>query len=330
MKTVSVYLVSILCSLPLGLLAQYAPQAGVAGSDAIPAGSPLFVGWATQCTVSRGWMDIADHSLGPVFSGDSSLALGAQDNFVVSLGDSGTATLSFAAPIVNGPGPDFAVFENGFIDPSDPEQAFLELAFVEVSSDGINFTRFTAVSLTQSDTQIAGAGVYMNARKLNNFAGKYASGFGVPFDLQELEGSPGLDVNHITQVRIVDAVGSVQETYAMYDASGHKINDPYPTPFPTGGFDLDAVGVIHQGTASLNGLQALGRVRVYPNPVVDVLQVEAEEDLTVRISELSGRTVRRASSLHHHISMSDLVPGIYLLQLTNKEGHTCSVRILKR
>jgi len=47
---------------------------------------------------------------------------------------------------------DFAVFENSFND------SFLELAFVEVSSDGINFVRFPATSNTQTDVQITGFG----------------------------------------------------------------------------------------------------------------------------------------------------------------------------
>ena len=56
--------------------AQYAPQAGISGSTAISASSSLFVGWATQCTVQRGYMDIAQPSLGYVSAGDSSLAIG--------------------------------------------------------------------------------------------------------------------------------------------------------------------------------------------------------------------------------------------------------------
>ena len=54
------------------------------------------------------------------------------------LGDDGSLVLTFPAPIADGAGPDFAVFENAF------STEFLELAFVEVSSDGTNFTRFPA------------------------------------------------------------------------------------------------------------------------------------------------------------------------------------------
>jgi hypothetical protein len=37
----------------------------------------------------------------------------------------------------------------------------------------------------------------------------------------------------------------MNDSFATKDVNGHKINDPWPTPFPSSGFDLDAVGVIH-------------------------------------------------------------------------------------
>ena len=60
----------------------------------------------------------------------------AGDGRVVSLGDGGVAILTFDTPLSDGPGPDFAVFENAFLE------TFLELAFVEVSSDDVNYFRF--------------------------------------------------------------------------------------------------------------------------------------------------------------------------------------------
>ena len=56
---------------------------------------------------------------------------------VVCLGRGGVITLTFDAPIRDGAGWDFAVFENSFSD------TFIELAYVEVSSNGTNFTRFS-------------------------------------------------------------------------------------------------------------------------------------------------------------------------------------------
>ena len=138
--------------------------------------------------------------------GDENSAIGqAGQNGVVSLGDGGTATLTFPNSIYNGPGFDFAVFENGFA--TSDSMAFLEFAFVEVSSDGVNFIRFHSTSLIQDSIQIPMTGI--NCSLVNNLAGKYTYGFGTPFDLEELMNEPALDVNHITHIRLIDVVGSI-------------------------------------------------------------------------------------------------------------------------
>lgn len=241
--------------------AQFAPPAGIAGTTAIHKDSSVFVSWATGCTVNRGWQDISNMAAGLATIGDSSNALGMADGIsVVSLGDGGSATLTFDNPVTNGPGWDFAVFENSFL------QTFLELAFVEVSSDGVNFFRFPSVSLTQDTVQVNSFGS-VDATKINNLAGKYVALYGTPFDLDEMINIPGLDVMHITHIRVIDVVGSVDETFATYDSQGHKVNDPWPTPFPSSGFDLDALGVIHQSTTSFHEQSNFRNFQVYPNPI---------------------------------------------------------------
>lgn len=223
----------------------YAPAADVIGSTAIPYNASSIAGWATGFQdLVRGPVDISDPSQGYASHGSGTDALGQADAQndslpVVSLGDGGRITLTFAAPIRNGTGADFAVFENGFDD------KYLELAFVEVSSDGTHFFRFPSVSLTQTTTQVGPFDLVLDATDLNNLAGKYRRGFGTPFDLAELAGTSGLDINAVTQVRIVDVVGSIDPLYGTRDSKDNLINDPWRTNFQTGGFDLDAVGVLN-------------------------------------------------------------------------------------
>ncbi len=216
---------------------------GTEGCDAIKADSSAFVAWATGITVVRGPRDISNPNSQPATTGADSNALGmptlSNTSDVVCLGDGGMATLTFARPIRNGEGPDFAVFENSFGD------SFLELAFVEVSSDGERFVRFPATSLTPTDVQTDTYGS-TDPTMINNLAGKYRIGYGTPFDLEELRDSTGVDIDSIVYVRVIDVVGSVDSQYATYDAFGHMVNDPWPTPFPAGGFDLTGVGVIHE------------------------------------------------------------------------------------
>jgi hypothetical protein len=211
---------------------QYAPAAGNDGSTAIFYDDPAFVGWATGVAsykagsgVEKQWQDTSK-CLGEA---------GTDIYDITCLGNGGTVTLSFDGAITNGEGWDFAVFENGFGD------GFLELAYVEVSSDGVNFVRFPCHSGTKSPV-----GAYtttMDPTNIDGLAGKYKVGYGTPFDLSDLEGLPGankVDLNHITQVRIVDIIGDG----SAKESDSNPIYDPYPC-VGSGGFDLDAVGVLH-------------------------------------------------------------------------------------
>ncbi len=319
MKIRDVKLFIVLISLlPISVKAQFPPAAGQPGSMAIHKDSSVFVGWATHCTVAQGWQNIADTSLGKAAVGDSSMATGvAGANGVVSTGDGGSAILSFDYPIVNGPSWDFAVFENSFSD------TFLELAFVEVSSDGDNFFRFPATSLTDTMVQVGAFDETMDATKINNLAGKYRAMYGTPFDLQELEDTPGLDINNITHIKVIDVVGSLNMGYATYDSFNHKINDPWPTPFPASGFDLDAVGVIHQQPATINESDVKSDISVYPVPADNYIHVDAGKPLAglkISLINVDGKTLKTSCVEDGRaiIDLSDVPAGLYLLNVLDR------------
>lgn len=271
----------------LPTLAQFAPAAGKPGSTAIRHDSSCFIGWATGCEVVRGYRDISLPDSGIADAGTPQSTLGpAIQNGILSLGDGGIATLTFDAPITNGPGWDFAVFENSFLD------TFLELAFVEVSSDGKRFVRFPAVSLSNTVKQ-TGAFDYTNPEKIHNLAGKYRLGFGTPFDLNELKDSTNIDVTRITHIRIIDVVGSIQNPFARKDSKGNTINDPWPTRFSSGGFDLDAVGVIHAKLSTpKNNHTTKPSIKIGPNPIYNKqINVYLEEHATATLYSLSGAKI---------------------------------------
>jgi len=227
----------------------YAPPAGQPGSTAVHKDSSAIISWATGIEIYQGWVNIADTSVkyngsNKATFGYPAMALGnAQGGStdVVSLGDAGIAVLTFDRPIINGPGPDFAIFENGLSD------TFLELAFVEVSSDGNRFVRFPSVSLTPADIQVGGFGS-LDATNIHNLAGKYRQGYGTPFDLDDVKDSTGVDTDNIRFVRVIDVTGNIDDIYATFDSRGNKVNDPWPTPFHSCGFDLDAVSILHGGS----------------------------------------------------------------------------------
>ncbi|MFW6146431.1 MAG: dockerin type I domain-containing protein [Planctomycetota bacterium] len=241
---------------------QWYPNPGQVLNDA-------FVGWATEViaylpgpAVDIGWDD-------PTF------ALGPATGFeydVVSLGDltaadiaahladpdgagvphPGSITLAFDVTIADGPGPDLAAFENGFSRTGAPS-FFAELAYVEVSTDGVVFARFPSRSLAPRPDGDTWGYIPIDVTDVYNLAGKHANAhgncWGTPFDLADLADDPAVadgrvDLQAIHVVRIVDIPGSGD----FVDATGAPIYDGWPT-FGSGGFDLDAVGVLN--TASV-------------------------------------------------------------------------------
>jgi hypothetical protein len=218
--------------------------------------NPLFAGWASAVAsyepapgVAAGWND-PSKALGPVIG----------DNFdIVSLGDTnggtpGRITLSFSSGIGNAAGPDFAVFENSL---GTDRSVFAELAYVEVSSDGEHFARFSSASLTPTAVGPYGS---IDPTDVHNLAGKhinaYGESWGTPFDLTDLASDPlvqsgQVNLNGIKQVRLIDIPGDG----TWRDSSNRPIYDAWLT-FGSGGFDLEAIGVTHAwlgGDADLNG-----------------------------------------------------------------------------
>ncbi len=311
----------------------YAPQATISGSTAIHKTDPSIKGWAADCIVSRGWMDIDTPSKGKVVQGMDAGGIGVANNDIVSLGDSGVAVLTFNNIIYNGIGPDFVVFENGFANGANPEEAFLELAFVEVSSDGVNYTRFPASCISDT-TQIPMAGQYTNTRKINNLAGKYIGGYGTPFDLQELAGIPGLDIDNITHVRLVDVVGSVG-AHAQRDKDGVKINDPYPTPIPSGGFDLDAVGAMYlKWPSSTPNMVHSANISMYPNPATDQLVLtfkqEPKGELYLTITDIVGNVVLSSKAYtNKSVNIANIEKGNYFVVITDTNGNKWVEKLCK-
>lgn len=307
----------------------YAPAANQIGTTAISKDSNIIVSWATGIELKRGFLDISDTIF--LLNGSNKVSYGlpeaalyqAEGNSadIVSLGDGGIATLTFEAPIKNEVGPDFAVFENSFLS------NFLELAFVEVSSDGIHFVRFPAHSEVSFVTQIGGF-EFIDCRYLNNFAGKYEQGFGTPFDLSDLPQDSFLNLDYITHVRLIDVVGSIDSQFASYDSFGNAVNDPFPTAFESGGFDLDGVGVIHQGVLGIE--ENFQNFSIYPNPAKSEISIATPEYSEIQILDLSGKICDSFSvDSFKKIDIQNIEKGVYLVIVSSKSGRSSTKLILE-
>lgn len=136
---------------------------------------------------------------------------------VVSLGDGGSITAAFGDNgIIDGPGPDFVVFENPFNIGNDPQNPYAELATVEVSPDGMVWTAFPCTASSYPYGACAGwHPVYANPDLNAIDPTDAAAAGGDPFDLADI------GVSSARYVRVTD-----------------RTNDGFV-------FDLDAISIVN-------------------------------------------------------------------------------------
>ncbi len=309
--------IGMACFFSISCGAQFAPAAGQPGSTALRADSSCFINWAKRCSIQRGYKQINLPDSGFASVGMAAAAEGpAATNGVVSLGDGGIATLTFNPPITDGNGFDFAVFENTFLD------TFLELAFVEVSTDSLSWARFPAKSLTQTKTQ-TGAFGFTQPTRIHQLAGKYRHPYGTPFDLKDLAMMSNIRIEEIHYVRIIDVIGSIDSTLGSKDSEGRMINDPWPTLFASSGFDLDAVGVINQlpsaSSLPINKKSILGF-----NPIDETLVSNCADPLHLEIFNSQGQRVIQYTLEPHTALPLHLLPGMYSVR---SEHHSIKIII---
>ncbi|WP_437927800.1 hypothetical protein WMF37_00770 [Sorangium sp. So ce291] len=135
---------------------------------------------------------------------------------VVSLGNGGTVTFGFSGNLIlDGPGPDFIVFENAF--ETSPTTVFAELATVEVSQNGVDWIAFPCTATAAPYGSCAGWHPVLANSKTNSIDSTDPGvAGGDAFDLADL------DLSFARYVRITDRP----------DLTG-----------ATGVFDLDAVAI---------------------------------------------------------------------------------------
>lgn len=298
------------------------PAPGNAGTNAIPKDSSCFVAWATGGTIQRGYIQISDTNqtasgTNRASYGDLTRAFGQATNDVtdvVSLGDSGIATLTFDYVIYDGPGYDFAIFENGF------SNNYMEFAHVEVSSDGVHFFRFPSISEVPLTPQQSNSS-FSDCRMVNNLAGKYRVGFGTPFDLADLTDNPDLDKNNIRYIKLIDVIGDVSGVHSTYDSEGTIINDPFPTPFESGGFDLEAIGVINGTLPLAVSENEINSLLCYPNPTTELLYINTLKTVSFELFSTTGVLLAKGTiSSSQPFDCRFLASGNYLFRVSGMQN----------
>ncbi len=100
----------------------------------------------------------------------------------------------------------------------------------------------------------------------------------------------------------------------------------------TGSWNLNNMEITLVQTGLDDALTTGGSVQVYPNPTADKVFFAnlPEGNYTVRIANLDGKIVRQfnAQSLQYGISLHELLPGMYCIQLMS-DTYSSSYRIVK-
>jgi hypothetical protein len=121
--------------------------------------------------------------------------------------------------------------------------------------------------------------------------------------------------------------------YATRDNAGRIINDPFPTPYPSSGFDIDAVGIIHAlGYTSIEDVTS-NAIKVFPT----LLQEEKKIQLTgiqtvndIRILDMQGRLVPYTREGETIILEDSIEDGIYFLQIEkNNNRYTYKITVME-
>lgn len=233
-------------------------------------------------------------------------------NQIVGIGLGGEITLSFDRTIVDGPGPDFTVFENAFnYRLGTVERIYAEPAEVSVSGDGVTYVPFPFDSLT-----LDGCAGTKPTFGDHDPGDPLASG-GNSFDLADI----GVDSIRFIRLRDVTAIILSNPT--------HPFRDP-----TLNGFDLDAVVAVNSVAAAPG--RAPDRSPSTPSiTLLDddvVIDATAASSIDVRLFSIDGRELwwRRLDTGRHTISLSSMTAahGVYLMSVM-VDGEANTKRIVR-
>ena len=106
------------------------------------------------------------------------------------------------------------------------------------------------------------------------------------------------------------------------------VNDPWPTAFASGGFDLSAVGVVNSSQNNIDNNNFSDNITIWPNPVsaggiinVNTSNNAGISNINFKIIDLQGNTVINKNVNHTVISIpQNIKAGLYFIFITNSEG----------
>jgi len=108
----------------------------------------------------------------------------------------------------------------------------------------------------------------------------------------------------------------------LANSSGSAQNDK--TCVGNGGYDI--WGLTLNSTLEVKEIQTSPSIKLYPNPTSNYITIEnnnPEQFLSIDLLDYSGKHIKSFDSNNTSINLSDLNPGIYLLQISTPQGNYC-------
>ena len=198
--------------------------------------------------------------------------------------------------IVNGPGVDFIIFENVFVNSANTK-TFVEPAIVSVSQDGVNFIEFK-----------------FDMSTFEGLAGiNWTNGGNNPFDYS-VSGGDGFDLSDV----MLDTIKYIKIKDTSDIASKIDKTHPYYSPVSVlSGFDLDAVAILYAqnkngGIVIANNIQHKNPVNIRENK--DSFLCNAVEKFDILVFDIYGNKILEKNNINNLcINKNSISNAIYFL-----------------
>jgi hypothetical protein len=109
--------------------------------------------------------------------------------------------------------------------------------------------------------------------------------------------------------------GAVNSTYTVLSNGNYRV----VVSLDNGCSDTSAIQFVGDITGIADPSLVAGMIRIYPNPVMDVLHVSSPAAVDVKVTNMEGRYLRSIKNARS-IPVADLSQGIYLVHISDKNG----------
>lgn len=158
--------------------------------------------------------------------------------------------------------------------------------------------------------------VYSSTKLISNFIGS------VVFNYDEN------DLNGLNENDLVLEVKSSDNTWSSYTGSVDTSNNTITYNFDSN-ISFNSITASQSGsTLTIENLNLLDGIYIYPNPTADRIYISSNEFLTAEIFNVVGQKI--LTTTNNNIDMTELVSGTYALRISINDKTTKTFKIIKK